>query len=176
MHISNTYTYSIHVPSSWRFTSGARKEFSFIWFVWIWRIWRRPFSSGRFISTWTSNRPGLHNGKKKNKRCFLRKCFKSLSPEASSLYIILLKSKEITRILYNSKCDGYWDLLYLSQEQIIRHVSMSQDVSHKQQILLITFVFYPIITNRVTECWEKINYSFLETPDNLNSDRLQLFK
>ena len=48
-----------HIPNSCKLISGARKEFSFILFVWIWRIWKRPFSSGRLISTWTSKHPGL---------------------------------------------------------------------------------------------------------------------
>ena len=48
------------IPSSSRLTSGERKELCFIIFVCIWRIWKRPFSSGRFISMCTSNLPGLN--------------------------------------------------------------------------------------------------------------------
>ena len=40
-------------------TSGSNKLFFYIVLVCIWSISSHPFSSGRPISTWTSNLPGL---------------------------------------------------------------------------------------------------------------------
>mmetsp|Transcript_17439 Transcript_17439/g.48458 ORF Transcript_17439/g.48458 Transcript_17439/m.48458 type:complete len:240 (-) Transcript_17439:1086-1805(-) len=82
--ISAPLKFFVSSASRSKATSRARKEFWSILFVWILRIWWRPYWSGNPISICTSKRPGRSNASSSMSRLFVipmrRMLFKASTP------------------------------------------------------------------------------------------------